>query len=575
MSWNRRALEKSGIRNICRRKIMDDILMPLKKEKEWKILILDEFAMKVISLCFKTEEVMACNIALIENLDDIRERIPYLSAIYIITPSVQSVNYLEEDLQAERPKYKSAHLIFLSAVPGKLFNDMAENIQAEMILTFKEIDICFLPVESQVYSLNEPGFFKAFYNAYHDMDINNYKKIAQKLVSLFSTLEEIPLIRYRRGFAKNLILAETIQQEINLQKDSLKNVLESRRNKSQLLILDRGFDSISPIIHEFTFQAMAYDLLDLSEDIYEYALEVGRMEAEIQSTPLTEEDPLWCKLRHEHIANVARIVQNMIEAEELMKAAAELKTKYKGLPSLGDAIKEHLLQKTNESFYSYRHLANELMKIYCSGVNVISQLEQDLAIRKDANEKPVKNIETPVMAALANETYDIMQKLRLLLLLILYKKGVTKQNFDHIVRSSGIRLSDASTITNILHLDIDIFRPGHCEPFDPYVAQYTDPSRVKYKQSRWSPLLKNVILSAIDGKLSKDRFPFFNNDKGQELTPIERTGYWCVDKKYENASRLFVFIVGGATYSEMRCAYEVMQDYTGWEIFIIPSLIRN
>ncbi|CAL1300434.1 unnamed protein product [Larinioides sclopetarius] len=89
MSWNRRALEKSGIRNICRRKIMDDILMPLKKEKEWKILILDEFAMKVISLCFKTEEVMACNIALIENLDDIRERIPYLSAIYIITPSVQ------------------------------------------------------------------------------------------------------------------------------------------------------------------------------------------------------------------------------------------------------------------------------------------------------------------------------------------------------------------------------------------------------------------------------------------------------------------------------------------------------
>ncbi|KAF8787883.1 Syntaxin-binding protein 1 like protein [Argiope bruennichi] len=512
---------------------MDDILVPLKKENEWKILIVDEFAMKVISHCFKTEEVMACNIALIENLDDIRERIPYLAAIYMITPSIQSVNYLEEDLHVERPKYKNAHLIFLSAVPGNLFNDMAENIEPEMILTLKEIDICFLPVESQVYSLKEPEFFKAFYNAYHDLDINQYKKIAQKLVSLFSTLEEIPLIRYRRNFVKNLILAETIQQELDLQKDSFKQVLESKRNKSQLLILDRGFDCISPIIHEFTFQAMAYDLLDLSEDIYEYALEVGRMEAEIQSTPLTEEDPLWCKLRHEHIANVARIVQNMIEAESLMKAATDLKTKYKGLPSLGDAIKEHLLQKANESFYSYRHMANELMKNYCAGINVLSQLEQDLAIRKDSNEKPVKNIEPPVMAALANETHDIMEKLRLLLLFIFYKKGVTKQNFDNIVRTSGISLAAASTITNILHLDIDIFRP-----------------------------------SAIDGTLSKDLYPFLDNEKGQQLTPVERTGYWCVDKKNEKASRLFVFIVGGVTYSEMRCAYEVMKKYTGWEIFV-------
>ncbi|XP_055941861.1 syntaxin-binding protein 1-like [Argiope bruennichi] len=482
-----------------------------------------------------------------------------------------SVNYLEEDLHVERPKYKNAHLIFLSAVPGNLFNDMAENIEPEMILTLKEIDICFLPVESQVYSLKEPEFFKAFYNAYHDLDINQYKKIAQKLVSLFSTLEEIPLIRYRRNFVKNLILAETIQQELDLQKDSFKQVLESKRNKSQLLILDRGFDCISPIIHEFTFQAMAYDLLDLSEDIYEYALEVGRMEAEIQSTPLTEEDPLWCKLRHEHIANVARIVQNMIEAESLMKAATDLKTKYKGLPSLGDAIKEHLLQKANESFYSYRHMANELMKNYCAGINVLSQLEQDLAIRKDSNEKPVKNIEPPVMAALANETHDIMEKLRLLLLFIFYKKGVTKQNFDNIVRTSGISLAAASTITNILHLDIDIFRPNYCEPVDPSVAEYTDPSKVKYKQSRWSPILKNVILSAIDGTLSKDLYPFLDNEKGQQLTPVERTGYWCVDKKNEKASRLFVFIVGGVTYSEMRCAYEVMKKYTGGDDIITPN----
>lgn len=82
---------------------------------------------------------------------------------------------------------------------------------------------------------------------------------------------------------------------------------QTTRPRGVCYILDRSMDLSAPFVHEFTYQAMAHDLLPIKEGdkiTYRVAINEGQPNEEIKDLPITEKDKIWLDNRHRHMKDV-------------------------------------------------------------------------------------------------------------------------------------------------------------------------------------------------------------------------------------------------------------------------------
>ena len=64
-------------------------------------------------------------------------------------------------------------------------------------------------------------------------------------------------------------------------------------------MLDRSIDTVAPLIHEWTYEAMCYDLLPIADNQFSYSTKSSAGKEQKKTVLLGDHDPLWSELRYD------------------------------------------------------------------------------------------------------------------------------------------------------------------------------------------------------------------------------------------------------------------------------------
>lgn len=571
-----------------KKRVMTDLIGSSHAEGQWVVLIVDGRTLRIVSSCTRMYDVMEENVTVVEHILKPRQPLPSLPAVYFLSPTDESVDALIRDW-SEHAKYASAHVFFSNALPDALLKRVAASPARPHVKSLKELNFDFLAVEPRCFHLDTPAAMYRLYSPESPSLLDECSSIAARLASLCVSMNEYPVIRYEhteRDVARRI--AAQLQERLDdlFRRGVYAPALTAR---ACLLVVGRTVDPVSPILSEFTYQAMAHHLLKVENNHYKFKYAGADKEV-----VLDDHDSLWPTLRHMHVADAINwVIANFNSFLAANKGATVAKAGAKAVASLKEM--REAMQAMPEFFelltkYAlHMAIAGDCMAAFQKRQMMrIAQLEQDLATGFDASGAEAKNVMSTLPPILTDPSVSVEDKKRLIMLFIISQEGMKEQDRRRMMEYASLSAKDQAAISNLYYLGVTLNKSIQRSSKKKKKKDKRPPAGaedVPYELSRFVPRVKGLFRDLISNQLSAEAFPWIKegHTPGTASSPTtvgDKSGLksnsahpkWADSKGKGPAGapaasaedaiaagnpRYIIFVAGGMTYSEMRSAYEV------------------
>nr|AQX44206.1 SNARE-interacting protein KEULE-like protein [Phalaenopsis equestris] len=612
-----------NFRQITRDRLLYEMLRTTRARDPkpiWKVLIMDKLTVKIMSCSCKMADITEEGVSLVEDIYKRRQPMPSMDAIYFVQPTKENVAMLLSDMSGRSPLYKRAFVFFSSPISRELvYHIKNDGSVFPRIGALSEMNLEYFAIDSQ-------GFITDHERALEDVFGDNAEilqthnafihSMATRIATVFASLREFPYIRYRAAKSsldastlttfRDLIptkLAAAVWHSLARYKATIPNFPQTET--CELLIIDRSIDQIAPIIHEWTYDAMCHDLLNMDGNKYNYEVpSKSGSTAEKKEALLEDHDPIWLELRHTHIADASeRLHEKMTSFMSKNKAAqlqliakdggelstCDLRKMVQALPQYSEQIE--ILSLHVEIAGKINTLIRDL------GLIEIGQLEQGLVFGNVGTKEVINFLRT-------NQDVSAENKLRLLMIYAsVYPEKFEGDKGAKLMQLAKLTTNDMNAVYNLNYLGGQVTKKASGGNFSlRFETQKKKLSARKEREgedetwqlSRFYPLLEELVEKLSKGELQKIEYPYVNEptptkqeglnsgapsqkclNQASRSAKSRRTPTWAKQRVSDDGNssdsafrhltsefkrmgpRIFIFMIGGATRSELRMAHKL------------------
>ncbi|KAI5730477.1 hypothetical protein M8J76_014065 [Diaphorina citri] len=499
-----------------------------------KILLLDKQTTSIVSMVFTQSEILQREVYMFEKIEISTqcdyENMKHLKCIALLRPTKENIALLCKELK--NPKFGSYYIYFTNIIPKADIKTLAEYDEQESVREIEELYADYLPILPHFFSLNIP--------LCHFWDPVHLVRSSQGLIALLLSLNKNPVIRYQASSEMTKRLAEKVKETI-IKEEKL---FDMRQGDAVpvLLIIDRTCDPITPLLSQWTYQAMLHELLTINNNRVDLS-HVSGISPDLKQVVVSyEHDDFYSSnlfMNYGEIGQTIKLLmddfnkraksQQKVESIQDMKAFVENYPQFKKMS--GTVSKHVALVSELSNIVEQRNLLE------------ISELEQELACQEQHTvhlsklRKLLTSVRLVMLYAIRYEHHsnndlsglmDILRRIGVSESLVQMPLQVLDYSNEH---SKYTHHNDSFSATQ----DVMVKKTQRF---------LKDLKGVENVYTQHEPVLKDILDDLVKGKLKDTHFPYLDPYQGRS-----EGSRWYQD--------IIVFMVGGTTYEECLCVHQM------------------